>query len=134
MIFKSEKIDVKLNRFLWKIPSTYLGSCFLKWYSLLNVANCLTQQKQKKKKKICIYIISLPRNEELHGIRSYQKKGTWQWLCRKVLENTDIGIKRNEVLCDYSLSISITVVSSRCKSSLLLALKKFLMSFYKCLL
>ena len=32
----------------------------------------------KKEKKIGIYIIFVPKNKELPGIRNYQKKGTWQ--------------------------------------------------------
>ena len=59
------------------VTSSYLGDNFLKWYSLLKVANCLTQAK-KKKKKIGIFIISAPINKEHPGTRSYQKKGTWQ--------------------------------------------------------
>ena len=49
---------------------------------------------EAKKRKICIYI-SVPRNKELPGVRSNQKKGTWQFLFRYALENTDIGIKRD---------------------------------------
>ena len=38
----------------------------------------LLEKTEAKKNKFGIYIISVPRNKELPGIRSYQKKGTWE--------------------------------------------------------
>ena len=54
----------------------FFGQLYFKRILALKSPKLLDTTEAKKKKDI--YIMSVPKNKDLPGIKSYQKKGTWQ--------------------------------------------------------